>query len=440
MEVRQEQIDDTTIALEIVIDAGTVRTAIEHAYRRETQRVHLPGFRKGKVPPGLLKRVLDHEAIQRDAVHTLIGPALAEATRHAGVHPIAPPELEEVQLGDDQALRLRARFAVQPPVELGDYTGLRVTRRRVHVAEADVERELERLRAARSRYEPVETLETGDLAVVDVEVLDDGGIVPEASEKAYPLQVGSETLLPPLNDALVGAAVAEPRTVAVTFPADHRVPRLAGKSAEIRFIVREAKRRILPVVDDSFARAVSDCHSVEQLRARIHRNLQHLNDQLADSDVQADLLRHVVRQSRVPLPRLLVEREVEQAQTDLLADLARRGERLEDYLARRGLAREQWATQLRLDAEARIERALVLRAVGAREGIEVTDAELDAEIARLAERERLSARQMQRRLEHRNQLSSVRSRLYNAKVLQRLTDLADIAEEDITHAGTTEHP
>jgi len=436
MEVRKEQIDETTVALEVVVDADTVRAAMARRYQSAAQRVAVPGFRKGKVPPELLDRVLDHEALQREAVNALIGPVLAEAAKQVELRPLGPGSLEKAEMQQDLSLRLRAQFVVRPEVDLGEYHGLRTTRRKVRITPEDVERELQRLAEARSRHQPMETVATGDLAVVDFEIVPDGAAEPAVSEHAYPLQVGSETLFPELNETLVGATVGEEKVVPVTFAGDHRDARLAGKAASVRLTVREAKRRIVPVTDDAFARTVSDCKDLDELRARIATNLQLVNDQLAENDVHDDLMRQLVRQAKAPIPKLLVAREVEESKGELLADLARHNQRLEDYLARRGLSEEAWATHLRLDAESRLERALVLAALGEREAVAVTDEEVTAEVARRAQREGMSVNQMRKQLEQRDELSTVRTRLYNIKVLRRLVELATITEEDATNAET----
>ncbi len=436
MEVRQETIDETTTALEVVVDAETVRAAMARRYQSAAQRVSVPGFRKGKVPPEMLERLLDHEVIQREAVQALIGPALAEAARQVELRPLGPGTLEKAEMQEDMSLRLRAQFAVRPQVDLGEYHGLPVTRRRVRVMAEDVERELQRLAEARSRFQPVETPAAGDLAVADFEVLAEGEAEPLLREQAYPTQVGSEALFPQLNEALAGANVGETKETEVTFPADHRDARLAGKTATLRVTVREAKRREVPAIDDALARTVSDCKDLAELRERITSNLQMVNDQLAENDVHDELLRQLVRQAKAPIPRLLVAREIEESKAELLADLARHNQRLEEYLKRRGLTEEAWATHLRLDAESRLERALVLAALGEREQVQVTDEEIEAEVARRAKREGLSVHQMRSQLEQREELSTLRTRLYNMKTLRRLVELAAITEEDATNAGT----
>jgi len=379
-----------------------------------------------------VERHLDQEALKEEIVEALLADAYDAALEKAGFQALDRARIGEAELADDGALAFSATVTRRPEIALAEYQGLPVTRRATRVTDAQVQAELERLRSRLAQFQALPqdaAIEQGDLVIVDCEMFVDGQKREDGSASGYPLEVGHDDLFPQLNDILPGARPGETREFEISYREDHSDPSLAGKQAQFRVAIREARRRQLPPLDDDFARQVSDLDTLEALQVRIRENLQALGDAIADRDAREDLVRQACESASLTVPQAIVGREVDRRIDEITEELERRDLVLHQYLENLGRAFEDWRADLELDARHAARRALILDEIGSREKIQVSNEEIEQEIRERAEVEKIEEARLRERLSDSAELNRLVTRLYQRKVIQFLLDHAQVTEE-----------
>jgi trigger factor len=436
MQVTIDRQDDGRVALSIEVDAQAMDRAVARVYHQYGRRLSVPGFRKGKVPQAILERYLSPEDAAEEAIEDLAGEGFRQAVEEHRLSPVGRATLEKSDRRDDGSVVITAVVPVRPEVVLGPYKGLKAAKTVAEVTDEHVAAELDKLRGRHAEYRQVEDrgVEAGDLAIVDATLLIDGQPHEQGSATGYPLEVGSDTLFPELNESLIGAGVGEERRVPVTYPADFHRPDLAGKSGEFVVTVRQIKRRELPELTDDFVRRHTSVPSADELRQRIRNTLEAVAEAMAESNLRSSLVDQVVAGSQVEVPAPMVEREAGRHQAALERELDEQGATLDAYLSRRGLSEAAWRRSLEVEARGDVRRALVVDALGDAERLEPAEAEIDAEIALLAREEGRSPEQTRRRLERAGELDRIINRVYHRKVMEFLVQAAEITTEQAAEA------
>ncbi len=397
-----------------------------------SKTANIPGFRKGKVPRALLERYVDQSALKERIVETLVGEAYEAATKKAEIDPLNRPDIPDAELTDEGTLTFSATITRRPKIELGEYKGLKATRRIAPVTDVQVDAEIERTRARRSQFRELPadgTVDKGDLVVVDYDMIVDGEKREDSSAAGYPLEVGADELFPEMNEAVVGAKVGEQREFTVSYPETHSDKTLAGKSAVFKVTIKEARRRQLPDLDDEFAKQVSGLQTMDALRQRVRENLDAIGRAMADDDVNNQLVRLVSEGATLAVPDSLVGREVDSRIEDIEQELDRRGLTLNQHLRNLGQSFEDWRADIERDARAAARRALVLDEIGDRENVQVTDEEIHEEMHHRAEVEGVSEDEIHRRYQDSGALNRLITRVYHRKIVQLLRDNAEITDE-----------
>lgn len=428
--VSQETLEDGRIKITVKADADEVASAVEDVYRRFGRQATVPGFRKGKVPRGLLEQALPHAEARSEALERMAGPMIGMGLQEAGIAPFSSPELDDATAEEDGAATFVATLIAQPKVELGEYRGVAATRAAVDVTDEQLEAEVTRLRERLAQFETVNDrpAQAGDLALVDYDLVLDGQPIESQRTQGYPCQIGSDTLFPELNDKLVGLKLGEETRIPASFPADHTDAALAGKQGEFVVTLRELKQRTLPELTDEVARDVYGTPSAAELRERLRVALEGMARGEVEDRLQDELLGKIVAASQVSMAPAIIRAEAEARLRSMETELRRRGERLDDYLAQRNLDAERWLRTQEIEVRSNLERLFVLEEISRREGIKVTQDELSAEIADLARRSHTGAQEVRRQLGERG-ITRLADRVHSHKTLQFLVDHADITNE-----------
>ncbi|QIA27985.1 trigger factor [Thermaerobacter sp. PB12/4term] len=387
MKATVEKIENRRATLTVEVEPETVARALDHAYRHLVQRVQIPGFRKGRAPRFLVERHLGKAALYEEALDHLLPEAYSQAVAETGIEPIDRPQLNIETFSEEQGLRFTAEVEVKPEVDLGDYRSLRVEVPVATVTEEDVQQELERWRELRATLEPAgedAVAEKGMVAVLDLEGTLDGQPIPNGQAEDYTVELGAGRLLDGVEEQILGMRPGEEKDVPVTFPADHPEESLRGKTATFHIRLKELKRKVLPPLDDEFAQDVAGLSSLQELRAQVEKELTRIAQEQARADLRRQVVQKVVEGARLEVPETLVRRQVEDRINSLENRLRRQGDSLESYLQATNQTREQLAESLRPQAVEDVRTDLVLDAVAKAEGIEATDAEIQAELRSLA--------------------------------------------------------
>ena len=381
MKVTVESLPDSQVLLNIEIDPERVESSLNDAYKRLAPRARVPGFRPGKAPRALVERHYGRETLLHEALDRLVPTVVSEAIEQEKLDIVDRPDLEIASL---DPVVVKATVPVRPTIELGDYRSIRVEQPPIEVDPARVDESLESLRERYATVEPVERpIEEGDVIRADVRAEADGGEL--FSEEEAELTVTDEGLktLPGLREKLIGLAAGARETFEVSIPEEDE-QELAGVTITYTVHVKDVKARVLPELDDEFAKEVGEGFpTLQALRERVEGDIRSRLEREAENKLEEEALEKLVAQATIEYPPQLVEREVERMMVDQGAPDDRRS--FERLLQRAGLNEAQVRGQFRPAAEERVRRSLVVSRLREMEGIAVAPEDVDAELARMTE-------------------------------------------------------
>jgi trigger factor len=421
MKVEVQEIGACKRRLQIVEEPAIVQQAWQRAFSRVQRQARLPGFRKGKVPLSMIKLHFADD-VRQEVARNLIPEVYRQALTESQIKPVEEPDLQDVTLEENAALRFSAVVEVKPAIQLGEYAGLAVTHAPRPLAESEVDQALDQLREQHAEYRAVErAADLNDLVVVDYTVTPEG--MEPRPETGQTFVVGSDTVVKEIEEAVIGLVPGGTRQARFRFAEDHRDEALRGRAADASVTVKEVKEKVLPPLDDDFARTVGEFDSLDALRAQVQKGLDARRERenrraLEDAVVDALLTVHEFQ-----IPEALVLRQVGNSIEHTRERLRRQGldpDRLPwDY--------QKMASDLKPGAERAVRRTLLLEAIADREGLVVADADVDAEVERIATASQRPAAAVRRMMEQSGDLDALRFSLRESKVLDFLIQRARIS-------------
>lgn len=384
--VKWEKIDGTRVTMEVEVAAERLERALGQAYKKVVQSVNLPGFRKGKVPRHILERRLGPGALYEEAAELLVQDAYTSAVAEIGVKPLEMPDIDLVQLEQGKPFVFKATVEVLPEVALGEYLGVEAEVAPQAVSDEDVDRHLEELRRRHARLRAVEdgALESGDLAIIDFTGYIDGVPFEGGTAEGYSLEIGSGSFIAGFEEQLIGLRGGEDKEVVAAFPEDYHAEHLAGREAVFKVLVREIKRKEYPAPDDAFAAEVSDFATLDEFKADVRNKLKAAAEKKARRELTERVVEAVAANASVPLPAVLVEREIDRMLGEMEQFLRFQGLSLDKYLSIAGKSLPELREERREEAGKIVKAGLVLEAVAEKEGIKASDEEVENKIAELA--------------------------------------------------------
>ncbi|MBH0332178.1 MULTISPECIES: trigger factor [Brevibacillus] len=386
MAANWEKVENNQGVLTIEVDATQVDAALDQAFKKVVQKVQVPGFRKGKVPRKMFESRFGVESLYQDALDILLPTAYGQAVREAGIEPVDRPEVDVTQMEQGKNLIFKATVTVKPEVKLGDYKGLSIEEKDFSVTEESVDAELKRMQERHAELVAVEegAAQTGDIAVIDFEGFQDGVAFEGGKAEDYSLELGSGTFIAGFEEQLAGLNIGEEKEITVTFPEEYHSPNLAGKEAVFKVKLNSLKRKNMPVLDDEFAKDVSEFDTLEELKADTKKKLEEKTAQEKDQYVREQLVLKAAENAEIDLPAVMVEHELDQMVNEFGQRLQYQGMTLELYYQFSGMDESQLRDQLRADATSRVRTSLTLEAIGKAENIEATEEDVNAELDKLA--------------------------------------------------------
>ena len=375
MKTQLEELDSNRVRLTVEVPAHDVDHAFEHALSDLSQSVRLPGFRKGKAPKGLVMQRIGREAVVEEALEHHLSAWYRRAVAVSGIDPVDRPTIDWAdEPVEGSTFSFQAEVEVKPAPKVTSYKGLTGVRAPADVPREAIDAELERLRLTVAELNPVErAAQEGDFVVIDFAGSVEGEPFEGGSGSDYGVELGSGRLISDLERGIVGMAAGEERDVAVTFPADYPADHLAGKPASFHVTVKDVKERLLPDLDDEFARSVSEYDTLAELEKDISDRFAEALQEESDRIFRSTVLDDLARQLSTGLPEPLVRNRMADMTRNMIEQLAARGIEMSDYLRLTGQTSEQVVAALRPQAEDAIAKDLALEAVADAENIEITD-------------------------------------------------------------------
>ncbi len=380
-----KSLDPTQVELEISITPEEFSAAQDAAFRKLVRNAKVPGFRPGKVPRKIFENQYGSAVILDRALEDLVPQKYAAAVEEHGIEPLARPTMELVPEEEGQPLRVKAVVAVRPPIEPQNYSGIEITDVKETADDTDVDRALEQMRRDAATLVPVDRpVRLGDVATLDYEGKIDGVAFAGGTAQGQETEIQEERFIPGFASGIVGMTSGETKDVTAHFPDDYSNTELAGKDAVFTITVHEVKEPELPALDDEFAKRVSRSETLDDLHADVKRRLDEQVRQNARRRMSQELLEKVVAANDFPLPEVLVEREIDALLADSQQYIARAGISWDDYLAQAGKSEQELRDSFREEAQRRVKTTLLIEAVAKKEGVEATQADVEAELDALA--------------------------------------------------------
>ncbi|MEP7054312.1 MAG: trigger factor [Actinomycetota bacterium] len=420
-----ETLGPTQVKLTVEVPFEELTPAIDAAYKKIGRSVKVQGFRPGKVPARILDQRVGRDAILEEAINDSLPQLYSDAVEQAEIKAVGRPNVDLEPYEDGAPLHFSATIDVRPEIELPAYDALPVM-----VEDADVtdEQLAEQLTSLQDRFATLiaveRNVETGDFVTLDVSATLDGELVEGTQATGLSYEVGSDSLLPGIDEVLVGAAVGE----AKTFDTELQYGEHSGKTAQVAVTVQGVKVKQVPDLDDDFARTASEFDTLDELRDDLRTRLarvQKMQQGLAARDATLDALLALVD---VPLPESLVNAEADWRHNRLEQDVTGAGMEIDDYLATQGQTHDEWHAELRVSAEHAVKAQLILDAIADKEEIGVSDGDLSEQVVRQAQRSGISPDQLAQQIVSAGQLPTLFGDVRRGKALALVTQNAKITD------------
>jgi len=381
---QHERLENNEIRLTVTVPAETFTEALTKAYIKEGKRYSVPGFRKGKAPRRMIEKAYGEGVFYEGAFDQCYYPAYAAALKEHNLEPVDTPKIDIVQIGHDKDLIFTATFPVAPEVEVAPevYKGIELEKREYTVTDEQVNAAVAREQEKNARFVDVDRpVEKGDHIVLDYAGTIDGVAFDGGTAEDAELEIGSGTFIPGFEDQLIGLSAGEEKDVVVTFPENYHAAELSGKEAVFRCKVKQVRVKELPEADDEFAKDVSEFDTIAEYREDLRKKMQEDAERRARNALENDAVAAVANKVEVDIPEAMVERQIDEMIYNLYNQMARQGFSLDMYTKAMGMDMAKFRESYREAARARVKGDLVLRAIVKAENIEVSDEEVEKEIA-----------------------------------------------------------
>ncbi len=417
-----EPLEGNKVKLTIEVDEQEFEKAVNAAFRKIAREVRVPGFRPGKAPRRILEARLGKETGRNEALRDALPDYYSQALREHDVDAIAPPEIDITAGQESGPLAFDAVVEVRPQLHLAGYDGLRVEVPSPLVTEEEVDNRLDQLRGNFGELSPVSRPgRDGDHLTIDLKGTRNGQDVPGVTTDDFLYELGSGTVLPELDEQLRGARVGD----ILAFDAE-----LPDGPVQLRVLVKDVKEKILPEVTDEWASEASEFDTVEELRADIRKQLELIKRVRASLGLRNGAVDALVELVDADPPAPLVDAEVNRRLHDLEHRLEAQQATVAQYLEATGQTPEQVVDGLREGASQAVKADLALRAVAEAEHFEPSEADIDEEIARLAESYKVKPPELRRNLERADQMPAVRSDWKKRKALDWLVEHVEVVDPE----------
>lgn len=383
----QKKTDKNIVELEIKVDAKALQAEMDNVFEKESKDITIPGFRKGKAPRKIIEKRFGTGVFIEDAVNNLYPNAYSDAIKETGIEPVAPGDVEILEVSPEDGFTFKAIVTVKPEVTVKDYKGIEAEKEIAKVTDEMIEGEIEKLRERNSRLVEVadRPAEDGDTAIIDFEGFVDDVAFEGGKGENHNLVLGSHSFIDGFEDQIIGKNIGEEFDVNVTFPEEYHAEELAGKPAVFKVKLNELKATELPELDDEFVIDVSEFDTLDELKADIKTKLEESAQKMAEDKLENALVDKVIENLEGDIPEVMYEVRIDDMVHDFSHRLQHQGMTLELYLQYTGMALEDFRKTFREQAERQVKIRLALEKIVELEEIVASEEDLDEEYKNLAE-------------------------------------------------------
>jgi trigger factor len=421
-----ETLNPTRVKLTVEVPFDELKPSLDAAYRKIGSQVTIPGFRKGKVPPRVIDQRFGREMVLEEAVNDALPKFYGDAVEANDVKVIGQPDVDVTELADGEHLTFTAEVDVRPEFDLPEYEGLEVTVDDADVTDAEIDEQVDGLRARFGTLTGVDRAVTdGDFLSIDLSATVGGEAVVDLTAKGLSYQVGGGALLEGLDEAVIGLSAGETRDFTTTLVGgDH-----AGEEAVVTVEVKSVKERELPELDDDFAQTASEFDTLDELRADVRSRVENMKTVQQGVQARDRVLEKLLDSVDLPLPEGVVKAEIDARNHSLAHQLESAGMSKADFLAAEGQTEEEFDADLLKSTRDAMSAQFVLEKIVEKEQLSVNEQELTEHLVRTAARYGMSPDQFVQQVVQAGQVPMLVSEVVRGKALALVLDKARITDE-----------
>lgn len=386
MKTKVKKLSDSRIELTVTLDAKDLAPYKDKAIEKLAKDIRVEGFRKGKVPAEIAKKFITDNDLNANVVDLAVRGTVIPAFRESEQAPLAVPNVNVTKYVPDETVEYTATADIIPEVTLGDYKKLDVKYEPVKITDKDIKDFLGNLQEAFAEKKVVKReAKLTDEVIIDFVGKKDGEPFQGGSAKDYKLTLGSNAFIPGFEDGIVGHSAGDKFDLPLTFPKDYGVKDLAGSKVVFEVLVKQVNEIEKAPLDDELAKKCGPFKTLDDLKKDIKENLIAQSEARILEKYKDDLIKALVKKSKVPAPEILINDQFRMIQDDMTRNAASKGLSLEEYVERAGETMEKWEKDARKAAEERVKASLVLQNLALKEKIDVKDEDVAAKIVELRE-------------------------------------------------------
>ncbi len=384
MKIRSKKLSDSRIEITVTLDSTDLKPAREKALEKLAKEIHVEGFRKGKVPTNVAAKFVPENDLNAEAIDIAVRATVIEAFKKAEKSPLVIPSVNVTKYVPEEMAEYTATADIVPEVKLGDFKNLGVERPKTKILAKDVDEVLNNLAGSFAEKKVTKrAAKLTDEVIIDFVGKKDGEAFKGGSAKDYKLVLGSKTFIPGFEDGIVGHEPGDKFDLKLTFPKDYGVKDLAGAKTVFEVLLKQVSEVTKAKVDDELAKKCGPFKTLDELKTDIRKNLEAQSSHRAEEKFKDDLIKALVKKSKVPAPEILIDDQMRMIREDMNRNAAAQGISFEDYLKQNGETIKIWEEEARKIAEERVKASLALQNLALEQKITVSDDLVAAKIAEL---------------------------------------------------------
>lgn len=384
MKTKLNKLSDSRIEIVVTLDEKDLKGADEKALEKLAKDVRVEGFRKGKVPAEVARKFVPENELNSEAANIAVRETIVKAFQENDKVPLSTPNVNVTKHVPNEMMEYTATADIIPEIKLGDYKKLGVKKPETKVSEKDINSVLENIANSYAEKKAIKrAAKLTDEVLIDFTGRKDGVAFPGGSAKDFKLVLGSMSLIPGFEDGIVGHEPGDKFTLKLTFPKDYGMQDLAGAKTEFEILLKQVNEITKPEIDDELAKKVGPFKDLKALKEDIKKNLEAQTAQREGEKYKDDLLKALIKKSKIPAPEILINDQLRMIRDDVTKNAASQGIDFDDYLKRTGKSEEDWKKEATKIAEERVQASLALQTMAVENKITVSDKEVEAKIAEL---------------------------------------------------------
>jgi trigger factor len=425
MKANVEEISSIKKKVSIEISEDQVNKEVESFYKDLGKKAKIKGFRPGKVPRDILERYFK-DYVKAEVIQKLIEETYPQALSETDLHPVSPPVIDPGGFEDGKPFQYSAMIEVKPDIQLEEYTGLKIEGKKEEVKDEEVE---ERLKALQNLHANLKTIsearpiQTGDYVIVDYEARLGGKPLEGGKAIDFTVEVGSGQFIPAFEEKLIGLKPEEEKEIEVSFPEDYGYQKWAGKTISFHVKIKEIKEKILPPLDDEFAKDLGDYASFEELKVKLKGEIEKEKELALERQLKDKVVDQLLEINPFDVPESLVGEQAKAMVSDTKLRLAAQGVALKKL----GVSEEKLQEDYKAMAQKQVRTFLILEKIAGAEGIAVTDEEADDRLREMSERMHQKFDVVKRYYEKNGLLPEVKAGIIRDRTLNFLLEKANIS-------------